>query len=61
MINDWLARWLNANWALRTGPETGFTVIDIDPRHGGYDSFAQLTADPWPDARHLEISNRRWR
>jgi hypothetical protein len=31
MINDWLARWPNANWALRTGPETGFTVIDIDP------------------------------
>jgi Bifunctional DNA primase/polymerase, N-terminal len=51
MINDWLARWPNANWALRTGPETGFTVIDIDPRNGGYDSFAQLqqTRGPMPD------------
>jgi replicative DNA helicase len=41
-INGWIAHWPNANWALRTGPETGFTVIDIDPRHGGYDSFARL-------------------
>jgi hypothetical protein len=42
MIGAWMDQWPNANWALRTGPETGFTVIDIDPRHGGYQSFEQL-------------------
>jgi hypothetical protein len=42
MINGWIARWPKINWALRTGPETGLTVIDIDPRHGGYQSFAEL-------------------
>lgn len=32
MIKAWLGRWPWANWALRTGPESGFTVVDIDPR-----------------------------
>ena len=51
MINGWLAQWPNANWALRTGPETGFTVIDIDPRHDGFQSFAELQQQrgPLPD------------
>ena len=42
MINLWLGRWPNANWALPTGPETGFTVLDIDLRHDGFQSFSQL-------------------
>jgi hypothetical protein len=42
MIKGWMAHYPNANWALPTGPQTGFTVIDIDPRHGGYDSFQLL-------------------
>lgn len=51
MINMWLAKWPWANWALRTGPETGISVIDIDPRHSGYDSFSQLqqSRGPMPD------------
>ena len=51
MINAWMARWPNANWALATGSESGIAVIDIDPRHGGYDSFAQLQQGrgPMPD------------
>jgi hypothetical protein len=42
MINLWLGRWPNANWALPTGPDTGFTVLDIDLRHDGFRSFAEL-------------------
>jgi hypothetical protein len=42
MINGWLKSWPNANWALRAGPETGFTVLDIDPRHDGFASIDQL-------------------
>lgn len=42
MIKGWMSRWPKANWALRTGPETGYTVIDLDPRNGGYDSLNQL-------------------
>jgi hypothetical protein len=42
MISAWMDQWPNVNWALLTGPETGFTVIDIDPRHSGYQSFEQL-------------------
>ena len=51
MISAWMDQWPNANWALRTGPETGFTVIDIDPRNGGYDSFQLLQQQrgPMPD------------
>jgi hypothetical protein len=41
MINWWMQRWPNANWAMPTG-STGFTVVDLDPRNGGYESFAQL-------------------
>jgi putative DNA primase/helicase len=51
LIEGWLDRWPNANWALRTGPESGFAVIDIDLRHGGYQSFDQFqqTRGPMPD------------
>jgi len=47
----WMARWPNANWALRTGSETGISVIDIDLRNSGYESFAQLQQQrgPMPD------------
>jgi putative DNA primase/helicase len=42
MINLWPGRWPNANWALPTSPDTGFTVLDIDLRHDGFRSFAEL-------------------
>jgi Bifunctional DNA primase/polymerase, N-terminal len=42
MISAWMKHWPNANWALRTGPESGLTLIDIDPRHGGFQSIEQL-------------------
>jgi hypothetical protein len=51
MISAWMKEWPNANWALPTGPETGFAVIDIDPRHDGFQSFEQLQQQrgPMPD------------
>jgi hypothetical protein len=48
MINGWMAEWPNANWAIRTGPEIGLTVVDLDPRHGGYDSIKQLQQQRGP-------------
>jgi len=38
----WHSRWPNANWAATPG-EDGF-VVDIDPRHGGWESVK----DTWP-------------
>jgi hypothetical protein len=37
-------RWPNANIGIRTGADSGFDVLDIDPHHGGDDSFDQLVA-----------------
>jgi putative DNA primase/helicase len=50
-INAWMAHWPNANWALRTSLETGFTVIDIDIGHGGFQTIAALEQQrgPLPD------------
>jgi hypothetical protein len=50
-IESWTRRFPKANWALRTGPETGISVIDIDPRNGGLESFQDLqnTRGPMPE------------
>src|SRR5690242_7443724 len=41
-IDEWWEKWPTANVAVRTG--NGFIVIDIDPRHGGFESLAALEA-----------------
>ena len=38
-VRAWQARWPDANWAVATGRVNDLVVIDIDPRHGGYDSL----------------------
>ncbi len=35
---------MNANIAIRTGAASGIVVVDIDPRHGGQDSFDEFVA-----------------
>jgi hypothetical protein len=40
-IEAWWSRWPGANVAVATGP-AGLAVIDVDPRHGGWDSYGQL-------------------
>lgn len=42
-IRDWWSKWPTANVAVRTGNR--FLVIDVDPRHGGYESLAALEVE----------------
>jgi len=42
VIKRWFARWPDANIAIRTGPESGFAVLDIDVKSGGFDSLEML-------------------
>jgi hypothetical protein len=42
LISAW---WTNAPWAnvgMRTGPESGIWVLDVDPRHGGEETLEAL-------------------
>ena len=50
-IEGWWARWPNANVAIATGVVSGIVVLDIDPRHGGDESLAELirTEGPLPE------------
>jgi hypothetical protein len=41
-LEDWLARWPEANVALVTGQRAGLVVLDVDPGHGGAESLAAL-------------------
>ncbi|MDQ0221364.1 bifunctional DNA primase/polymerase [Peribacillus cavernae] len=42
VINGWWKKWPDANIAIATGQQSGFVVLDIDPRHGGEDSLNLL-------------------
>jgi hypothetical protein len=42
LIRAWWARWPAANVGIRTGLVSGLVVVDVDPRHGGDDGFADL-------------------
>ena len=41
-IQDWWTQWPAANVGIATGAVSGLVVIDIDPRNGGNESYAQL-------------------
>lgn len=41
-IRDWWTSWPDAHVAIATGAESGLVVLDVDPRHGGDDSLAEL-------------------
>ena len=41
-ILEWSAKFPDANIGIRTGSESGVIVLDIDPRHDGATSLAQL-------------------
>ncbi|MBC8422882.1 bifunctional DNA primase/polymerase [bacterium] len=41
-IRAWWKRWPDANVAIATGQGSGLVVIDVDPRHGGDDSWETL-------------------
>lgn len=42
IISQWWSQWPDANIGVATGILSGLLVIDIDPRHGGIDSFKKL-------------------
>ena len=41
-LRNWFARWPEANLAVITGKVSGLVVLDVDPRHGGSASLAEL-------------------
>ncbi len=41
-IRAWWSRWPNANIGMPTGKRSGKIVVDVDPKHGGYDSLMDL-------------------
>src|SRR5437868_5118832 len=41
-ICGWWQRWPNANIAIKTGKESGLIVVDVDPRHGGEQSWQEF-------------------
>jgi len=47
-LSAWEDRWPGGSTALRTGPESGVVVIDIDLDKGGPDSWTELTAGRAP-------------
>ena len=44
-IDDWWKRWPGANVGIATGAVSNLVVVDIDPRNGGNESYAQLKLD----------------
>lgn len=41
-VSRWWSMWPDANIAIATGAETGFVVVDVDPRHGGKEALKAL-------------------
>lgn len=41
-VRAWWRRWPEANVAIATGAVSGLAVIDVDPRHGGAETLAEL-------------------
>jgi hypothetical protein len=41
-IATWWARWPDANIGVATGMASGFIALDIDEKHGGFESLADL-------------------
>lgn len=48
MIADWWTRWPDANIGGATGAASGVVALDIDPRHDGDASLAELEASEGP-------------
>lgn len=43
-LRQWWTQWPEANIGIPTGEASGFDVLDVDPRHGGEESLAELEA-----------------
>jgi hypothetical protein len=53
-IGAWLERWPDANIAIVTGFASGLVVLDMDPRHGGEASLAELERRHGPLSETVE-------
>ena len=42
ILEEYWSRWPGANVSILTGPESGVVVLDIDPRHQGIESLANI-------------------
>jgi len=47
-IRIWWTQWPWASIGIRTGRQSGFFALDIDPRHGGTDSLTELITECGP-------------
>lgn len=55
-IDVWYRRWPDANVGIVTGAVSGLVVVDVDPRHGGLDSLAQIEREHGPLPRTAEVA-----
>ena len=44
-ICEWWHQWPHANIGLATGSSSGLVVVDIDPRHGGHESWEKFSTE----------------
>lgn len=44
-IREWWDQWPNANVAIRLGTISGLVALDVDPRHNGDETMAELVQD----------------
>lgn len=47
-VEEWFGRWPDGNIGIVTGAVSGMVVLDIDPKHGGDESLAQLVREHGP-------------
>ncbi len=61
-VRRWWRRYPHANVAGVCGKESGIIVLDVDPRHGGNESLAQLEADhgPLPEGPRARTGGGGW-
>jgi len=55
-LTSWFKRWPNANVGIVTGAVSGVVVLDVDDRHGGALSLAELDLELGPMPRTVEAA-----
>lgn len=56
-IRAWWDKWPDANVGIRTGKESGMFVLDIDPKHDGENTLAQLVSEHGPLPETVEAKS----